>query len=87
MIEYLDTKFVPNAAHPEIPSVVDIALEAGASHEQSWAVILSVWDQVETFTGRCYRGIASGEVLVRAHYPHEYRWPRYPFPENVSAEI
>lgn len=87
MIEYLDVRFIPNLSHPEQPDKTAIALEAGCSADQAEAFVQAAWEQVETFTGRCYRGIASGEVLVRAHYPHEYRWPRYPFPATITAEI
>lgn len=87
MIEYLDATFAPPPELPFYPEVTAVALEAGCSAEQAQMMIEAAWDQVETFTGRAYRGIASGEVLVKAHHPHEYRWPRYPFPATITAEI
>lgn len=86
MIEFLEATFTPNPV-PDLLSASDIALEAGASAQQAAVMIAASWNMAETFTGRAYRGIASGEVLVRAHDPHEYRWPRYPFPDIITAEV
>lgn len=87
MIEFLEATFTPNPAPVGLISASDVALEAGASEQQAAVFIAASWNMAETFTGRAYRGIASGEVLVRAHDPHEYRWPRYPFPDTITAEV
>lgn len=87
MIEFLEATFTPNPAPVGLISASDVALEAGASEQQAAVMLAASWSQAETFTGRAYRGIASGEVLVRAHDPHEFKWPRFPYPETVSAEV
>lgn len=85
-ITYLDVTFATRAA-PEAPRATDIALEAAVSEALATAFIGAAWEQAETFCGRCWRGIASGEVLIRVDAPTEYRWPRYPFPDAITAEI
>lgn len=84
-ITYLETDFRPGPI-PGIPVASDIALEAGVSEALATAFLGAAWEQAESFTGRAYRGIAGGEVLIQSSDPLSYVWPRYPFPVTVSFE-
>lgn len=84
-ITYLETDFRPGPI-PGIPVASDIALEAGVSEALATAFLGAAWEQAESFTGRAYRGIAGGVVLVQTDAPLSFVWPRYPFPEAVSFE-
>lgn len=85
-IVYLEVDFATNAP-PAVPKASDVALEAGTTEAMGAAYIAAAYEQAEAFTGRCYRGISRGEVLIKVDAPTEYRWPRYPYPETITAEI
>lgn len=86
-IQYLEANFIPNTAPADCPLTPEVAVEASVTEAQAWAFIQAAWEQAETFTGRAYRGLASGELLIKVDHPTEYRWPRYPFPETITAEL
>lgn len=85
-IVYLEVDFSTNPP-PVIPAASDVALEAGTTEAMGAAFLAAAWEQAEAFTGRCYRGISRGEVMIKVDAPTEYRWPRYPFPASITAEV
>lgn len=85
-IVYLEASFTTKAP-PAVPVATDIALEAGVSEALAGVFIGAAWEQAETFCGRCFRGISNGEVLIKVDAPTEYRWPRFPYPASITAEI
>lgn len=84
-ISYLETDFRPGPI-PAVPVASDIALEASTSEALATAFLGAAWEQAESFTGRSYRGISEGVVLVQTDAPLSFVWPRYPFPEAVTFE-
>lgn len=85
-LQYLEVTFATNAP-PLAPKASDVALEAGTTEAMTSAYIAAAWEQAEAFTGRCYRGLSAGEVLIKVDAPTEYRWPRFPFPASIEAEV
>lgn len=84
-ITYLETDFTPGLM-PAVPVASDIALEASTSEALATAFLGAAWEQAESFTGRAYRGIAQGVVMIETAGPITYHWPRYPYPEAVAFE-
>ncbi len=90
MITHIETDFIPGAAPALLfdgPSPSDVALEAGVSGGEADAMIAAAWAQVEAFTGRAYRPITAGKVIIRVSSPIAYQWPRHPFPEALTIEV
>lgn len=85
MITFLETDFMPGPPLPH-PVASDVALEASVSEALAAAFLGAAWEQAESFTGRNYRGMTRGVVLIQCDGPTDWLWPRYPFPATVSAE-
>ncbi len=86
MIELLETEFT----YGEVPANLaasDIALEAGVLWDEAEAMIAASWIQAETFTGRTYRPVTSGTVIIKVSQEHPYCWPRHPFPNALGVEV
>lgn len=87
MITVLETAFTAGPdPHPE-PLASEIAFEADATLLEAQQILTASWAMAEAFTGRTYRATTSGKVVVRAEAPMPYHWPRYPFPEAITASI
>lgn len=83
------THFEPQWTFGPVPEGVDpvaLALETGVSEDDANAMIEAAWVQVETFTGRTYRDMTSGRVIIKVSSPITWVWPRYPFPEELTIE-
>lgn len=85
MIEHLETKwtFGPDPVNPQAS---DIALEAGTSELTAQGMLSASWAMVEAFTGKTYRDVTAGRVIIKVSSPVTWVWPRYPFPEELTVE-
>ena len=77
---------MPYVFNPQGVDVGQIATAADVSYWPALDMVNAVWAQVETFTGRTYRPMATGEVIVRAWGSGLFRWPRFPEPEAMTVE-
>lgn len=85
MITLLETSFAHGPdPHPE-PMASEIAFEADGTQLEAETLLSASWAMVEAFTGKTYREMTAGKVIVKADTPMTFTWPRYPFPEALGV--
>ena len=85
-IRNLETTFTVGD-DPASPVATDLALEADCTEAEAQAIISTAWAQAEAFTGRMYRPITAGKVVVSVVGSELFQWPRNPFPAAITVEI
>ena len=86
MISVLEALFVSGDPPDLIISPADLALEAGVSEGTAKGMIAASWAMVEAFTNKTWRPTTAGKIVIRSDEPLEYIWPRYPFPDKITAQ-
>lgn len=72
--------------HPEDDLPALVAFEAGSSEDEAYRLINAAWQQAEIHTGKTFRDVTTGKVLVHVVGAELFKWPRYPFPSAVTAQ-
>jgi hypothetical protein len=86
MIDILEAEFT----YGDVPANIvasDVALEAGVSDVNAATMIAASWIQAETFCNRAFLPITSGKVVIKVSQEQAWRWPRYPFPDDLIIEV
>lgn len=70
---------------PSVPDAASVAVEAGVPLDRAQAVIAASWELVEAFTGRVFWPVLSAQLHVHIDGDAPVRWPRFPWPEDVTV--